>query len=121
MYRYQHLESRASVPAVTARPWPVTPTPHPGLNPDATLHNNTSPQHHSSQGGLLLNININSIGLFSSSASDVAEGLYWFVQTHYRKYKSLNSASNFPIIVMSLASFSGNEGRENGVCTNKLS
>ena len=43
-------------------------------------------------------------------------GLYcWFVQTHYRKYKSLNSASNFPIIVMSLASFPGNEGREDGV------
>ena len=54
-------------------------------------------------------------GLFSSSSSDVAEGLYWFVQTHYRKYKSLNSASNFPIIVMSLASFPGNEGREDGV------
>ena len=107
--------SRASVPAVTARPWPVTPTPHPGLNPDATLHNNNPPQHHSSQGGLLLYININSIGLFSSSSSDVAEGLYWFVQTHYRKYKSLNSASNFPIIVMSLASFPGNEGREDGV------
>ena len=53
--------------------------------------------------------------MFSSSSSDVAEGLYWFVQTQYRKYKSLNSASNFPIIVMSLASFPGNAGRENGV------
>ena len=100
------------MPAVTARPWPVTPTPHPSLNPDATLHNNNHTTAVrvvccTTSTALVCSLNLHPIRGSSSG--------FILVQTHYRKYKSLHSASNFPIIVMSLTSFSGNEGREDGV------